>query len=181
MRKLLLASVAALAMTVAGPALAADMPLKAPPPFAVRFTWTGCYLGAHLGGGFAHKDVTDPVELVQDSFLGVGSTAGVTTTSLSPSGAVIGGQIGCDYQFAPSWVVGIEGSASGSTLDGSTTVGLPQSRYRDSESKDRFPDQRDRTGRICVRRCAAIRQGRWGNGGGPIRRDRLFRRRPVRF
>lgn len=125
MRKLLLADVAALAMTVAGPALAADMPLKAPAPLAARFTWTGCYLGGHLGGGFAHKDITDPVQLVQDSFLGAGSTAGVTTTSISPTGAVIGGQIGCDYQFAPSWVVGIEGSASGSTMDGSTTVGLP--------------------------------------------------------
>ena len=38
---------------------------------------------------------------------------------------MIGGQIGCDYQFAPSWVVGIEGAASGSTMKGSTTVGLP--------------------------------------------------------
>jgi opacity protein-like surface antigen len=127
MRKLLLANAAALAMAVAGPALAADMPLKAETPFAARFSWTGCYLGGHLGGGFGHKDITDPVQLVQDSFLGAGSTVGVTTVNPSPTGVVIGGQIGCDYQFAPSWVIGIEGAVSGSTMRGTKTVGLPLS------------------------------------------------------
>src|SRR5471030_1182945 len=125
MRKLSFATVAALAMSIAAPARAADLPLKTETPFAARFSWTGCYLGGHLGGGFAHKDITDPVQLVQDSFLGAGSTTGITTVSPSPNGVVIGGQIGCDYQFAPSWVVGIEGTASGSTMKGSATIVLP--------------------------------------------------------
>ena len=125
MKKMLFATVAALAVTIAGSARAADLPLKTETPFAARFTWTNCYLGGHLGGGFAHKDITDPVQLVQDSFLGPGSTTGITTASPAPSGVVIGGQIGCDYQFAPSWLVGIEGSASGSTMKASRTVGLP--------------------------------------------------------
>jgi opacity protein-like surface antigen len=124
MRKLLLANLAAVAMTMAGPALAADLPVKAA-PFVERFTWTGCYLGGHIGGGFAHKDITDPVQLVQDSFLGAGSTVGVTTANPSPSGAVIGGQIGCDYQFPSSFVIGVEGSASGSTMRGSRNAVLP--------------------------------------------------------
>lgn len=124
MRKLLLANLAALAMSMAGPALAADMPLKAA-PFAERFSWTGCYLGLHVGGGFAQKDITDPVQLVQDSFLGAGSTVGVTTVNPSPSGAVIGGQIGCDYEFPSSFVIGLEGSASGSTMRGSKNTLLP--------------------------------------------------------
>ncbi len=63
------ASVAALVLTIAAPARAADLPLKTETPFAARFNWTGCYLGGHLGGGFAKKDITDPVQLVQDSFL----------------------------------------------------------------------------------------------------------------
>src|ERR1700738_1887406 len=125
MRKLFLAHAAALAVTIAGPAIAADMPLAEASPFAARFSWTSCYLGGHLGGGFAHKDMTDPVQLVQDSFLGPGSTAGITTVSPAPSGVVIGGQIGCDYQFASSWVVGIEGAASGSTMTNSRNIGLP--------------------------------------------------------
>jgi outer membrane immunogenic protein len=123
MNKLLLARAAAFALTMAGPAVAADMPLQAPP--MAPFTWTSCYLGAHLGGGSARKDLTDPVQLVQDSFLGTGSTIGVTTASPAPSGVVVGGQIGCDYQFASTWVVGIEGAASGSTMKGRTTVQLP--------------------------------------------------------
>jgi outer membrane immunogenic protein len=125
MRKILFAQVAALAVTMAGPAMAADMPLQAAAPFAERFSWTGCYLGGHLGGGFGRKDITDPVQLVQDSFLGAGSTTGITTVSPTPSGAVIGGQIGCDYQFAPSWVVGVEGAASASTMKNTRSVGLP--------------------------------------------------------
>lgn len=125
MRKQLFIHFVALAATVAGPALAADMPLAPAPPFAERFSWTSCYLGGHVGGGFAQRDVTDPEQLVQDSFLFPGATVGTTTASLSPTGAVIGGQIGCDYQFASPWVVGIEGSASGSTIKGSTNVGLP--------------------------------------------------------
>jgi outer membrane immunogenic protein len=125
MRKLSFATAAALAMTIAAPARAADLPLKTEAPFAERFNWTGCYLGGHLGGGFARKDLTDPVQLVQDSFLGAGSTDGITTVSPAPRGVVIGGQIGCDYQFASSWVIGIEGAASGSTMKNSRTVGLP--------------------------------------------------------
>jgi opacity protein-like surface antigen len=125
MRKVFFAA-AALAVTMTGPALAADMPLKGAAPFAERFSWTGCYLGGHVGGGFAHKDITDPVQLVEDSF-GFGPPAGTTTVSPAPKGVVVGGQIGCDYQFAPSWVVGIEGSAAGSTMKGSKVVGLPDS------------------------------------------------------
>jgi outer membrane immunogenic protein len=125
MKKLSFARVAVFAVTIAGPAFAADMPLKSETPFAERFNRTSCYLGGHLGGGFAHKDITDPVQLVQDSFLGAGSTNGMTTVSPAPTGVVIGGQIGCDYQFASAWVVGIEGAASGSTMRNSRTVGLP--------------------------------------------------------
>ena len=125
MRKMLFATAAL--VTIVGPAVAADMPLQAAAPFAARFSWTSCYLGGHLGGGFAQKDITDPVRLVQDQnlFAGAGSTTGITTVSPTPTGVVIGGQIGCDYQFASSWVAGIEGSVSGSTMKGSRTVGLP--------------------------------------------------------
>jgi opacity protein-like surface antigen len=112
-------------MVSIGAALAADLAIKAPPPVAPVFSWSSCYFGMHAGGGFASKDITDPVQLAQDGILGPGTTAGVTTAHLSPSGAVIGGQLGCDYQFAPNWVAGVEGSVSGSTMLGRTTVSLP--------------------------------------------------------
>jgi outer membrane immunogenic protein len=125
MRKLLLAGAAALSASMGGPAGAADMPpgyFVAPVPI---FNWTSCFLGAHIGGGWAQKDFTDPVALVQNSILGTG-TPGVTTIGVSSSGLIIGGQMGCDYQFGFSpWVLGVEGAVSGGNLRGNTNFALP--------------------------------------------------------
>jgi len=44
----------------------------------------------------------------------------------SPSSCIGGGQIGCNYQFAPNWVLGIEGTWSGTDLhQGNLSVILP--------------------------------------------------------
>jgi outer membrane immunogenic protein len=124
MKKLLLAGAAALSTGIAGPALAADIPLGYVAPIPI-FTWTSCFLGAHIGGGWAQKDFTDPVALVQNSFLGT-VTTGATTVGVSSSGLLVGGQMGCDYQFGPSpWVLGLEGAVSGMNLRGNTNFGLP--------------------------------------------------------
>jgi len=64
MKKLLLASVAGVALVAGAPADAADLgqrPVyKAPPVVAPVpvFTWTGCYIGAHGGFGWGrdHND-----------------------------------------------------------------------------------------------------------------------------
>ena len=131
MNKLNLLGAAGLALAAAGPAFAADlpqMPVKA--TFAQRFTWTSCYLGAHVGGAWMRNDVTDPVLLVQDNVNlgGPGfTTGGPTTVGVNENGAVIGGQIGCDYQFPSNFVLGVEGAASGGTMKGSTVVALPNS------------------------------------------------------
>ena len=125
MKKVLLVQMAVLASSLATPVLAADLPMKAEVPVAPVFSWTGCYLGAHAGGGRGTKDMTDPVLLVQDSLIAPGTTTGVTTVSTTPTGAVIGGEIGCDYQFAGNAVIGIEGTASGTTMKASSLVGLP--------------------------------------------------------
>src|SRR5438105_462510 len=51
MKKLLLGIVALAAMT-AGPAMAADMPVKAPPP-GRAYDWSGFYIG--VSAGWAHS------------------------------------------------------------------------------------------------------------------------------
>ena len=125
MKRSLLAGAASVLLIVGSHALAADLPLKGPrviPPF----TWTSCYAGAHGGGGWARKDITDPVQLVQDSILDASVTTGMTTARLSPSGYLIGGQFGCDYQpIGAPWVIGFEGSFSGGSLNGDKSLGLP--------------------------------------------------------
>jgi outer membrane immunogenic protein len=90
-------------------ALAADLPRKAyaplPPP-PPPYVWTGCYLGANVGGAWSHIEVTD-----------VSSGA---TASRSNSGVAGGGQIGCDYQMG-AWVVGIRNMLDATGLNGSRT------------------------------------------------------------
>ena len=82
---------------VASQASSADLPRKAvaplPPP-PPPYVWTGCYIGGNVGAAFAHVDVTNV-------FTG---GSGSRSSEASIAG---GGQIGCDYQFYNSWVVGI--------------------------------------------------------------------------
>ena len=125
MRKLLLASSA---LVFAGPAFAADLPARmpvkaAPVVAAVPFTWTGCYVGGHVGAGWDRTVFSDPGNLspgllgppsIQQSLAPVGATVGVN----SPAGVVGGVQAGCDYQFAGNWVVGVGGDFAGSDIHG---------------------------------------------------------------
>jgi outer membrane immunogenic protein len=95
-------------------------------PFVERFSWTGCYAGAHLGGAFENRNATDPVGLiVNNPVFGTGTWTGTATAGVSPAGVSFGGQIGCDYQFSPNWVAGIEGAASAGIIKGHGSVGLP--------------------------------------------------------
>jgi outer membrane immunogenic protein len=49
----------AMGALIAGPAMAADMPVKAPPaPVAPAYSWTGFYIGGEVGGGWASETVT---------------------------------------------------------------------------------------------------------------------------
>jgi outer membrane immunogenic protein len=95
MKKFLLGTVALVALGATVPALAADLaarpytkaPAYAPAPI---YNWTGFYIGGHIGGAFAGGD-----SLTGDN------------------GRFLGGvQGGADYQFAPSWVIGVEAQYS---------------------------------------------------------------------
>jgi outer membrane immunogenic protein len=114
MKKLLLGSVALAAM-IAGPAMAADMPLKAPPPVVV-FSWTGCYVGGHVGGKTGRVDTTFGAVNPVVAALAVPGTA--VTDDIWMSGALGGGQIGCNYQFNGGWLIGVEVDGSAVQADG---------------------------------------------------------------
>jgi outer membrane immunogenic protein len=89
MRKAIVAGLAFGALL--GPAAAADMYVKAAPPAPVYFSWTGCYVGGDVGGAWSSQDVsnTSPPVLFQAP----------VTASVSESGVIGGGYVGCNYQF----------------------------------------------------------------------------------
>ncbi len=102
MKKLLLVGVA-LSALVAGPAMAADLPVRAPvyksAPVISYYSWTGCYVGGNVGGVWATKEWYD------DATPGfVGQSYG----SQTQSGWLGGVQVGCNYQVG-SWVFGLQG------------------------------------------------------------------------
>jgi outer membrane immunogenic protein len=110
------AAVSLLAVSAAsGADLAVPPAVPAPPP---PFTWTSCYAGGNAGGGFGQKDVNDTAGILSPS-------TGFASANLDISGYMLGGQIGCDYQFASNWVLGIEGAASGGDIGGKTTFVTP--------------------------------------------------------
>jgi outer membrane immunogenic protein len=122
MKKVLLVG-CALATSVFS-AMAADMPLKAPPPPPVRlYSWTGCSLGGSVGGIWRQ---TDNVSIgVADGGSGVAAAvaAGAVPTAFSYGGSswLAGGQAGCNYQAA-NWVFGMETDMSGTKPNGNETI-----------------------------------------------------------
>lgn len=110
------------AMTIAGafivtPALAADMPIKAPlaaaPSMSTVSTWTGCYVNGGVGYGFG----ANANHIVQ---------GGVTTLDQTTGGrgwlGTVGG--GCDYQFSNNFVVGLLADYSFTDIHGDLIVPL---------------------------------------------------------
>lgn len=103
MRKLLFASVAALAL--GGTASAADLAV-APVAYVPAFTWTGCYLGAN-GGWIGSNESYKSYALTGGALTPANQAE--TTNSYSPgdSAGTVGGQFGCQFQSG-SWVIGGE-------------------------------------------------------------------------
>lgn len=106
MRRILLSSTAALALFAAGPAIAADMSVKAPPmqaPAAVVPTWSGTYIGINGGFGWATTNHTD--------------LRGVSTGDFSQTGGLAGITYGGNWQ-AGQWVLGFESDLDWADING---------------------------------------------------------------
>jgi outer membrane immunogenic protein len=111
MKKFLLGTVAVALVGMAAPALAADMPYKAPPPapyVAPIYDWTGFYIGANGGWGQTRNCV---------NFVDVTGFV-VADACREQSGGLVGGQLGYRWQSG-QWVFGLE--AQGDWADLSNT------------------------------------------------------------
>jgi outer membrane immunogenic protein len=122
----LLCAAAAVA-ALSAPAAAADMrmPVKAPPPMAAIFSWTGFYIGVNGGGAFGtNRNVVVNETLAGAPFIS-GTWPGVGTFgALEPTGGFGGGQIGYNYQVS-NWVFGIETDIQGASIRDSAAATLP--------------------------------------------------------
>ena len=112
MKKLLLATTC-LALTSTA-SMAADMGMpytKAPMAAPAAFSWTGCYAGAHVGGG---NLTTNGINTLNSEGVGGSQNA-------NGSGAVAGGQLGCNYQDG-NWVFGLEGEGYWSGIKSNQSI-----------------------------------------------------------
>jgi|HubBroStandDraft_6_1064221.scaffolds.fasta_scaffold169392_2 outer membrane immunogenic protein len=130
MKKLLLASVAAGALAAAGSAKAGDLPVPAypppppgypyappPPPPPPPFSWSGCYVGGHVGWGWSRTTFQD----VNPSSALIDASSSSRVAGVNGNGGIFGGQLGCDFELGNNFVFGMSGSAAGTTITGSGT------------------------------------------------------------
>ena len=123
------ASLAAIAATLfAGVASAADLPSRkaapvyVPPPPPVL--WTGFYGGLNIGGGWVDGGNTANLAYADPAFPVLASPAGfgapnlflLPTTTGTSAGVLGGGQIGYNYQFGASFVLGVEADIQGTSI-----------------------------------------------------------------
>lgn len=160
MHRIIVATLAAtgLSVGISVAASAADLPRPAPAPVYTKapviapLSWTGCYLGGNVGGGWNHSSFFDP-------------TLGFSDGSANGSGIVGGGQIGCDYQLN-SFVFGIQGMFDATSIK--ATGNQPFSAIANT---DKIPWLATLTGRIgyTVTPSALI----YAKGGGAWVRDEI--------
>jgi outer membrane immunogenic protein len=148
MKKVLYAAVASLALSAGAStaALAADVIAEQPaapaPVVTPVFSWTGVYLGANLGYGWADAGAGDR------------------------SGFVGGGQIGYNYEFDNHLVLGIEGDmdATGWQFDGNDVDYTITGRGRLGYAFDRWMVYG--TGGIAYAKAGGLKDTGWVAGAG---------------
>lgn len=118
-----------LAAVCATSAFAADIrgtfPAEPPPPYMPVFSWTGFYVGAHVGYGWMSDDVQSQ-NLVSRN---MGSFGRHSDSVLG------GGQVGYNYQIGGSGVVlGLEGDVSATDLTAKGPLDLTVSRTQDFDT-----------------------------------------------
>ncbi|SHN64561.1 outer membrane immunogenic protein [Bradyrhizobium erythrophlei] len=97
MKNIILGAVSALLLgTTTG--LAADLPVKAPPPVVI-YDWTGFYIGVSGGGSLGGSNHVDP------------AGQNLTADGFNLKGGLVGGTIGYNWQVS-SFVLGFEGDLS---------------------------------------------------------------------
>lgn len=108
----------AIASTFATAAMAADLPVKAPPLPVVVYNWTGFYVGGNIGYSWGRS--SDYSTLTN----GTGTVLFANSNGQNLDGVVGGGQIGYNWQVK-NWVWGFEADIQGTDERGSRLFTCP--------------------------------------------------------
>ena len=127
MKRILLASASAMALT--GSAFAADLTPPAPPPVFVPPppTWTGFYVGINAGYEWAANKNIDTTAIpvfaapTWETELALSSALATGSAGVNQNGFIGGGQIGYNFQYGTRLVVGLEADIQG--IAGNNAVG----------------------------------------------------------
>jgi outer membrane immunogenic protein len=111
MKKLLFAGAMLASCAAIQSASAADLALKAPPPPAPVYSWTGWYAGVNIGGSFGRAADTSTYGAPPVPF---------ASTSSNLDGVIGGAQIGYNVQSG-NWLFGLEADIQGSSERGTAT------------------------------------------------------------
>jgi outer membrane immunogenic protein len=118
-KKFLQGAVGLVALGMAVPAVAADLPVaysRAPVMMPALYDWSGFYIGLNGGWGSSHKCF--------DQNTGISGTFLFSDGCNNATGGVVGAQAGYRWQ-AGSWVFGVEGQGDWADLRGSSTSTSP--------------------------------------------------------
>jgi outer membrane immunogenic protein len=128
MKKVVASIIGVAALGAISPALAADLPLKAPytkAPVMVApvADWTGWYIGGNVGWG-GNSSISGTESVVSGTafpVIGAGTVLYGSPNSfkLDPSGVIGGAQAGYNWQVSPMAVLGIEADIQGADVKGS--------------------------------------------------------------
>jgi outer membrane immunogenic protein len=120
MKNIMRAGIMLVALAATGPAVAADMPVKAPIAPPVVDPWSGFYVGVNAGYSWGNWD---------NSSVGNFIVGGVVQTNADPNvkGWLGGGQIGWNKLYG-KWLLGVEadfqGTGQSADLDGSSVIAI---------------------------------------------------------
>jgi outer membrane immunogenic protein len=114
MKQHFLSGVALAALVAASPAIAADMPVKA--PVVAAYDWTGWYAGGNVGYSWGRASS-------EASFLDLFGGSHLLSNSLLPEGLIGGAQLGYNWQYDNRWVFGLEADFQGSAERDRSSIG----------------------------------------------------------
>src|SRR6266436_3479305 len=114
---------------------AADMPVAYPP--VALWSWTGLYLGTHVGGSFTSSQFSDPAGLA------------IFGGNVRSPAALAGFQLGYNWQIPNSnFLLGVEADASASIGDGTMTCLASSGLFTSANCRVRPQSSGSLTGRV---------------------------------